>query len=605
MIAIPFHFGSVALGAWGLRRFRNNPPFGNLISLLAFMAIAIIAIPVSTTAPIEVLRAVSGKTGVWQDSQQSVLCVALGMLIATPALTLTVANGRAWLRAGTWRRYAETTCLAISLAAVGLIYFEGPPRTTASPALLYAPLPLLLWAAVRFELAGVSWALLFIAFQSTWGAIQGRGPFSNQTPTESVHQLQLFLLATSLPLMFLATVIQDRRRAFATLSESEQEVRRQHAELETIYHSAPIGLGFVDTQMRYVAVNDFLAEMNGLSAAAHLGRTVRELFPGTADSIEALYRRLLETGMPIEDVEVRGTTVSRPGIERNWLVSRYPVENQKGSMLGVITVAQEITERRRAEEARHELAHASRLALVGELTASIAHEINQPLGAILSNADAAEMILDSNPTSLDEVRQILDDIRKDDLRASEVIRRLRSLLRKRELEVQSLDLNEVTSEVLWLVRAESGRRGIAVETVLAPNLPRVRGDKVHLQQVLLNLVLNGMESMADSPGPKKLTVRTVAKIEGCVELAVTDAGTGIAPSRLSRVFDPFFSTKKAGMGLGLSIARSLIEANGGRISVENNSSGGATFRFTVPTGAWNRNKEPHETHSRTSSELVQ
>src|SRR5262249_13606528 len=161
---------------------------------------------------------------------------------------------------------------------------------------------------------------------------------------------------------------------------------------------------------------------------------------------------------PVLDVELQGTTASRPGIERTWLVSRYPVKDAQGALLGVSTVVQETTERKQIEEARQQLAHASRLTLLGEMTASIAHEINQPLGAILSNADAADMLLESAPASLAEVRHILDDIRKDDLRASEVIRRLRTLLRKRELEMRPVDLHEVISEVLGLIRAESGRR---------------------------------------------------------------------------------------------------------------------------------------------------
>ena len=276
---------------------------------------------------------------------------------------------------------------------------------------------------------------------------------------------------------------------------------------------------------------------------------------------------------------------------------RIPVEitdaiiEENGKRL-VLSIVRDISERKRAEEARRDLAHASRLAIVGELTASIAHEINQPLGAILSNADAAEMLLESTPAALDEVRQILHDIRKDDLRASEVILHLRALLRKRELEMQPLDLNVVTSEVLTLVHAESLRRGIVMETDLAVNLPAVRGDKVHLQQVLLNLVLNGMEAMADIPEAKRLAVRTLVNENGCVEIAVTDAGSGIPPDRLRSLFDPFFSTKKEGMGLGLSIARSLVEAHGGRIWAENNVGGGATFRFTVPSGMQKPGKAP-------------
>jgi two-component system, LuxR family, sensor kinase FixL len=591
MLATPFHFGAVALGAWGIRRLGTNPPFGSLASLLVLIAVAVVLVPVFTTGPVDLVRFASGADDLWPVALRGGLSGSLGILIATPAFTLTVANGFAWLRAGSRRDGLELVALAGGLVTAGYFCFAGPTGTAASPALLYAPLPLLLWAAIRFELAGVCWALLALAFQSTWAAAQGRGPFTNQAPADNVLQLQLFLLATSVPLMFLAIVVRERRRAYLALSESEQEARRQYAQLATIYHNAPVGLAFVDTQLRYVSINDYLAEINGLTAAAHLGRTVRQVLPVLADKIEPAYRRVIETGEPIVDTEVHWTTASEPGIEQVCLVSRYPVKDPQGNVLGVNTVVQDITERIRAEEVQQALFHASRLAIVGELTASIAHEINQPLGAILSNADAAEMLLASTPASLDEVRQILDDIRKDDLRASEVIRRLRTLLRKRELEMQPLDLNELTSEVLTLVRSEALRRGVTVDTDLAVHLPAVRGDKVHLQQVLLNLVLNGMEAMADISEAKRLTVRTVLRANGCVEISVTDAGTGIPPDTLRRLFDPFFSTKREGMGVGLSIARSLVEAHRGRIWAENNVSGGATFRFTVPTGTQKPGKE--------------
>jgi PAS domain S-box-containing protein len=347
-----------------------------------------------------------------------------------------------------------------------------------------------------------------------------------------------------------------------------------------------------------------VAEIHGVPAEEHLGRTVREVLPPRlADAVEPIYLRVLATGEPVLDVEIRGTTAARPELERTWLVSRYPVKDPQGALLGVSTVVQETTQRKQMEEVRHELAHASRLAVLGELTASIAHEINQPLGAILSNADAAELLLESFPAPLDEVRQILDDIRKDDLRASEVIRRLRALSQKRALDVQPVDLNEAISEVFKLIRAESVRRGVLVEAELATGLPLVRGDKVQLQQVLLNLFLNGMEAMADVTGAKKLTVRTGLDGNSCVEIAVSDLGHGVAPDRLLRLFDPFFSTKRDGMGLGLSIARSLVEAHGGRISAGTNPGGGATFRFTVPTEARQPVVQPSETQ-RAPQELI-
>jgi len=243
--------------------------------------------------------------------------------------------------------------------------------------------------------------------------------------------------------------------------------------------------------------------------------------------------------------------------------------------------------RRRAElelqRNREELAHVTRVSTVGELTTSVAHELNQPLGAILSNAEAAEMFLAAEPPALDEVRDILADIRKDDQRASEVIRRMRGLLRKHELAPQAIEINEAVEEVLRLLSIDASTRKVSIKFERAAELPRVWCDPVHFQQVVLNLVLNGMEAMNGLPAEKReVVVRTGPGDSGTVKVAVADSGHGIPVDRLPKLFQPFFTTKKEGMGMGLSIARTIVEAHHGKIWVENNSETGATFCFTVP-----------------------
>jgi signal transduction histidine kinase len=257
----------------------------------------------------------------------------------------------------------------------------------------------------------------------------------------------------------------------------------------------------------------------------------------------------------------------------------------QGAMIGSLLLQR--TRRRRAElelqRNREELAHVARVSTVGELTTSVAHELNQPLGAILSNAEAAEMFLAAEPPALDEVRDILADIRKDDQRASGVIRRMRSLLRKQDLAPQSIEINEEVEEVLKLLSIDASARKVAMKFERTADLPRVRCDPVHLQQVILNLVLNGMEAMAYLPEEKRrIVVRTAPGDNGTVEVAVADSGPGIPVDRLPKLFEPFFTTKKEGMGMGLSIARTIVEAHHGQIWAENNSGGGATLCFTVP-----------------------
>jgi signal transduction histidine kinase len=240
-----------------------------------------------------------------------------------------------------------------------------------------------------------------------------------------------------------------------------------------------------------------------------------------------------------------------------------------------------VVERRRRKLAVHaeqkqraELLHASRVAMVGELTGAIAHEINQPLGAILSNAEAAEMMLASGTQRPDELRQILADIRRDDLRAGEVIRRLRGLLARHQVEHQCFDLNEAVADVEPILRAEARRRAATLEFQRAPTALMMQGDRVQIQQVLINLVLNALDAVAELPEGRRWVGVSVFQDPAHVGLTVQDRGHGIAPEALPVLFDSFFSTKATGMGLGLSIVRTLVEAHGGRVTASNPIDGG-------------------------------
>ena len=261
----------------------------------------------------------------------------------------------------------------------------------------------------------------------------------------------------------------------------------------------------------------------------------------------------------------------------------YAVPSSDGQVREFQAIGRDITDRKRAEEARQNLAHVSRLAVVGELTAMIAHEINQPLGAIQSNVETAELLLDTGVIPRDEIREILIAIREDNLRASETLRRIYRLVKKHEMSIQTLHANEFVSDALHLAGSDALRRRVQIHRNLSTSLPAIKGDNVHLQQVLLNLILNALDAMKDTPEHKRRLLISTSNGNGFVTISVTDTGPGVPPENLSRVFDSFFTNKPDGMGLGLSIARSIIQAHRGRIWAENNQDApGATFHFAVP-----------------------
>ena len=235
-----------------------------------------------------------------------------------------------------------------------------------------------------------------------------------------------------------------------------------------------------------------------------------------------------------------------------------------------------------AKQRMSELAHVNRFSTAGELTASIAHEINQPLGSVLANVEALQLMLTSRAPNINEIQEIAADIRRDNVRASEVIHRLRSLLKKAPFEIKPVDLNEIVRESVALLSSQIAARQVDLSTAYGPPKLLISGDRIQIQQVVLNLIVNAIDAMSENAAvDRRLTIWTALRDE-FAEVAIADAGPGIPPDKLNDVFEPFFTTKAHGMGMGLSIARTIIAAHNGMISAHNQARGGASFRIRLP-----------------------
>jgi len=349
------------------------------------------------------------------------------------------------------RRLLEACALAVGLLAVGYVAFDrAPAGPDTSPALLYAPVPLLIWAALRFGLGGISASTVVITLLAIVGTMQGRGPFLTQTPSENAVALQLFLLMAATPLMLLAVAIDDERRSSA-----------------------------------------------------------------------------------------------------------------------------------QAQLQREELAHLSRVATLSALSGSLAHELGQPLGSILSNAQAGQRHLSQDAPNLVELRAIFADIVSADRRAGEIIERQRTMLRRGEVALQPVRVNESLEELLRLTRSDLSTRGVSVSNLTASDLPPAMTDRVQLQQVLLNLIVNACDAMASNSRDDRNLTLTAAIAQNEMRIGVLDCGVGL-PEDVETLFQPFHTTKDGGLGMGLSICRTLVTSHGGRLWAERRRERGAAFYVALP-----------------------
>ena len=315
----------------------------------------------------------------------------------------------------------------------------------------------------------------------------------------------------------------------------------------------------------------------------HFGQVLDIVHPADRDGFNLAVQRAASSGGEL-DVEYR---VIQPDGGVRWFAARGS-GTAEGSDRRLTGVTLDITARKLAEQEmlqlRQDIVHVGRVSVMGQLASALAHEINQPLSAILRNAEAAALFMQDPSPDLAEITAILEDIRKDDQRAGAVIDRMRALLRRREVEMKPLDVPQMLDDVATLLRPDAAARHIAIDIEIGADLPRTQGDRVQLQQVLLNLILNAMDAIGGCER-RRIAVTVRRDADGRLEASVADSGTGVDPGHVERVFEPFFTTKASGIGMGLSISRGIVEAHGGELRVENNPQGGATFRFVLPIAA--------------------
>ncbi len=450
------------LAAAGIRLFIKSPLQKiTLRDAVVFVLIAVIIVPFGT-AFWGAAFTISNHFGThyWVEWRNLAISNGVTAVVLVPALLLAVNRLSRHGGRVTRAHIIEGSLLALGIVMVGAFVFDKVPAgPETSPALLYAPIPLLIWASLRFGLGGISTAMLVVTFQAIWGAMHGRGPFLLQSPAENALALQMFLIVTGTPLMFLTVVLEDEKRSLHALHEVEKEARHHREQINLL----------------------------------------------------------------------------------------------------------------------------SRVSLLGEMTASLAHELNQPLSAIISNANAGMRFIDRGKEDPETLRDIFVEVVADGHRAHDIIQNVRNTIKKGDPDRHQLNLNELVTKIAHAVRPDALAYSCEVETLLAEDLPLIEGDPVQIQQLLVNLVSNAFDAMQQTPPDRrKVEISTAGNGDGEVRLSVRDHGTGIPTEVHDRLFDQFFTTKEQGLGMGLAIVRSIVEAHGGQIDAENVADGGARFYFTLP-----------------------
>jgi len=555
---------AVMFGALALRqRLAGAPRFDQLRD------VALFAVCAPATAALAAL-AVAGSGWIaerspWTDLWRSGFCAqALAFLLLTPLLVACAQRLSVWLEGATapaLARRQTREAAALALCAVIAAAIAGRLFLPLFGALWAAPL---LWAALRFTPLAACAVLALLGAASAWAL--HLGAFAQERAL-----LQGMLAALALVTLLCAALAAERRRALAQAQDQEKL-------LGLALHAAPMTSWTWNLDSQTIAVKTAASDpFQGrlfVNCLEHIHDDDRR-------AVELALTAALERGEPYEvEFRLRGAD----GALRSIRSRGAPQRDGRGRPARVLGMTVDISERRRREqqirEQRQELAHLGRVAMLGELSGAITHELNQPLTTVLSNAQAAQQLLEGAAPDLDEIRAILDDIVAENKRAGEIIRRLRTLLKKGEIQLQEVDINELVLEVIGLEHSDLIARNVSVSTRLAPQLPLVRADRVQIQQVLLNLMMNAGDAMAQTHGERLIRIGTCFEA-GFVQIRVGDRGPGLPARYPERIFEAFFTTKEQGLGLGLTICRSIINAHGGELHARDTGQG-ALFTVALP-----------------------
>jgi PAS domain S-box-containing protein len=478
------------------------------------------------------------------------------------------------------RKWVEAIVLLSGLLLVSIFIFNKL-EPDADSALLFLPVPFLLWAAVRFGARGATAAICTVAFFAIWSAGHQHGPFSSRSAEENALSVQMFLIVLSVPLLFLAGVIEER-------AQVEARLRGREARIRLAAESANLVFWNIQFEGKETWMSDNGRAIFNFAPDEPLSRELflSRVHPEDRAQVDEAIEHAREAAGSFE-VEYR---LLRPDGETRWLISRGRyLRNGRGEVNELIGVAIDVTAQMKANLElrlqREELAHLSRVALMGELTASLAHELNQPLTAIASNAAAGTRMLANGSNEIETFQELLADVSADARRAGNIIHGIHRFVRKAEGNRRQIDLNEIIREVLRVLHSDLLARTTTVETKLAHTLPAVNADPVLLQQALLNLVINSLDAMqGKAPSERYIFISTARENDSSVLVSVRDLGCGLPAENPGRIFAHFYSTKPKGMGMGLTIVRSIVEAHGGELGAED-VEGGARFFFRLPVAS--------------------